>query len=1083
MAILNISGTINSSFGTSGVLVNAAQAAGDAVFTIDLRPDHPIIIVQDNLDYGVLGWNINDAVATIILIGPEGEIYRNEDFGDPDIVPATSRYLNKTITLPLDPLTDYANILKGNYTLKIAWYNSTLDEYYNFLKTYQYILDPATIANTTTSGPYTGVLTSTDTTEYGPNVHQIIREHRIQYPTQLAVPPPDVVSSNAQVQVTPIYTNEWAILINSFVEYRNPDLLRIYWEGEGEFTHCVYGGCIGAMYDAIDTMLTYYREAMACNLNNQEAYQKRLVIVNTAWHLLNEAYWSGDAEEADEQAYIIQEQVEYTGAGICGGSTSELVVPCPPWTGGGVGGSYTFSNALTEGGGNVVWGGTITQPTTINMVGNEVLFSGTDAGNTVSQSISASGGIVQKSGNGTTEGSVSVIPSGVELKVIDSITPANNKIYNVTVDGLVEASDYSSGYTGLSLVNKDYVDGLTGNITFGTAQYQIPYTNAGLSDFDYSAGFTYDGSKLTLANAVYLDQYGRDILLGSDFTDHLSRTDNTLKDGALVFPHYTNSEENIIGIYVASLPVNNLLQIGGGDTRYNAATTIQFYIGSSTTTVAGTLIANILSTGFHVDTIGELTAAAGVTINDEVYLPTIGGTGTNTSIIYYNKTTGELTYGDTTAFVDLPDTPSTYTGFAGYFLAVNPGADAVEFVAAAFVPVTGGTFTGQVTIATSTDRPLIIKQIGAGSAPGTPEGGINLIAFQDNDGDEQGHIGIDASGNVVLKSFVTGAGILIDSDLEVNGDLIITGVVDGVDIAAWKTEYDTKSSNWDDAYSWGDHAGLYQLLDADLTAIAALGFASVSFLKKTAIDTWVLDTEIYATKDYVDSLALTYIYPPDVLDVVTSDGYTGTVSDVQDLDGDVIQVEEESGDPGFEIRFEYINVTDFNNVFLYLYYHGGATHDVLIQLYNYDTLGWDTIGSFTDQTAFTIIDIPIALDTDYMNGSNESTLRIYHNGAGNTSHYIEVDYAVLRLLPQLGGGGGITDHGGLTGLADDDHPQYALADGTRCVFYSNYGAKQSSVDAGALGEFSVDDDYLYVCVVAGSAGSAVWKQTALLQSP
>ena len=30
-----------------------------------------------------------------------------------------------------------------------------------------------------------------------------------------------------------------------------------------------------------------------------------------------------------------------------------------------------------------------------------------------------------------------------------------------------------------------------------------------------------------------------------------------------------------------------------------------------------------------------------------------------------------------------------------------------------------------------------------------------------------------------------------------------------------------------------------------------------------------------------------------------------------------------------------------------------------------------------------------------------------------------------------GGGGGVTDHGALSGLADDDHPQYLLADGSR----------------------------------------------------
>lgn len=46
-----------------------------------------------------------------------------------------------------------------------------------------------------------------------------------------------------------------------------------------------------------------------------------------------------------------------------------------------------------------------------------------------------------------------------------------------------------------------------------------------------------------------------------------------------------------------------------------------------------------------------------------------------------------------------------------------------------------------------------------------------------------------------------------------------------------------------------------------------------------------------------------------------------------------------------------------------------------------------------------------------------------------------------------------------------------------------YGAKQSSVDPGELGQMSVDDDYLYICVVAGATGLASWKRTAILQSP
>ncbi len=33
-------------------------------------------------------------------------------------------------------------------------------------------------------------------------------------------------------------------------------------------------------------------------------------------------------------------------------------------------------------------------------------------------------------------------------------------------------------------------------------------------------------------------------------------------------------------------------------------------------------------------------------------------------------------------------------------------------------------------------------------------------------------------------------------------------------------------------------------------------------------------------------------------------------------------------------------------------------------------------------------------------------------------------YKIVESLTGSGGGGGVTDHGALTGLADDDHPQY-----------------------------------------------------------
>ena len=53
---------------------------------------------------------------------------------------------------------------------------------------------------------------------------------------------------------------------------------------------------------------------------------------------------------------------------------------------------------------------------------------------------------------------------------------------------------------------------------------------------------------------------------------------------------------------------------------------------------------------------------------------------------------------------------------------------------------------------------------------------------------------------------------------------------------------------------------------------------------------------------------------------------------------------------------------------------------------------------------------------------------------------------------------GVTDHGALTGLGDDDHPQYALADGSRGLFASTaQGAKaDTAVQPAALAAHEAD---------------------------
>jgi hypothetical protein len=685
MAIYQISGTSSVSVSTQARAINALQDdANDLIFWIDLRPTTPKIDIQDTLDYTAMGWDINDVVANVILVGPGGAIYTNEDIGDPEIVPATSRFLNKTITLPLDPTADPKNIIKGNYTLKVVWYNSVLDDYYTYLKTFNYNHDPVTITNTTTSGPYSGILKSIDTTDYGDDAYSVTRTHRVQYPTQLVPAVADVVSGNAEVSITPIYTNQWTIQIGSYVEYRFSDLLRVHWEGSEEFTHCVYGACIGAMADAINNILDTYIDDYPSNIDNQEYYQKRIVILNTAWHLLNIAYQSGDVEEADAQAYIIQEQVAATIGGVCEGDSSDEVTPCPAYDGGGSGGTYTFENGLTLVGGDTVrLGGTLTQSTSINMGAYGVVMNGSSVGNSTVLSAVTASGVVATSNNGSIEGRVLVTPTLVTLERADLVTAANTRGYQITSTGIIEKGDYKVGYVDRQLVAKDYVDAAVAAISLAIN------TDSSING-DGSVG-----SPLVVANP---------------------------------FPGFTDLNT---------------------DYGYTEPTHAFADLTSTPTTIAG------------------------YGITDAV-----------------------------TAFLGLSDTPSAYTGHASKLLAVNATQTAIEFITAGgWVPSTGGTFTGQITIQTSNDYPLVLQQIGAGSTGGVAEAGANYIQFQDNDGDIQGYVGISAGGDMQIATLISGGITYIFNDLDVEGDITLDGTVDGVNIADFYAAYLIHEHSWNDITS------------------------------------------------------------------------------------------------------------------------------------------------------------------------------------------------------------------------------------------------------------------------------------------
>jgi hypothetical protein len=94
-------------------------------------------------------------------------------------------------------------------------------------------------------------------------------------------------------------------------------------------------------------------------------------------------------------------------------------------------------------------------------------------------------------------------------------------------------------------------------------------------------------------------------------------------------------------------------------------------------------------------------------------------------------------------------------------------------------------------------------------------------------------------------------------------DLSGTGIVKST--AGTITYITDNSSNWNTAFGWGNHASAgylttslaastYQPLDEDLTTIAALSGTS-GFLKKTALNTWSLDTTTYLSANQTITLS------------------------------------------------------------------------------------------------------------------------------------------------------------------------------------------------------------------------------------
>lgn len=126
----------------------------------------------------------------------------------------------------------------------------------------------------------------------------------------------------------------------------------------------------------------------------------------------------------------------------------------------------------------------------------------------------------------------------------------------------------------------------------------------------------------------------------------------------------------------------------------------------------------------------------------------------------------------------------------------------------------------------------------------------------------------------------------------------------------------------------------------------------------------------------------------------------GDITSIQTLDGLTYDVSEVIGVPGFTTQIDWTNIPKPpTEITLHVGYDGTLGHTINVDIYNWQTLGWDNLGTIPETSGvineqnYTVTGTP----SDYLSGSNEVRIRIRHPSSGNAFHNIYYDYCYLLL--------------------------------------------------------------------------------------
>ena len=143
-------------------------------------------------------------------------------------------------------------------------------------------------------------------------------------------------------------------------------------------------------------------------------------------------------------------------------------------------------------------------------------------------------------------------------------------------------------------------------------------------------------------------------------------------------------------------------------------------------------------------------------------------------------------------------------------------------------------------------------------------------------------------------------------------------------------------------------------------------------------------------------------YSPATMTVNAGTLNAGTVSDLGEVGGTDVSIQELNGSNPLTVTFGFTGVTRLSSIEMYLDYIGGAGHVINVEIYNVNTTNWDILGSFSTTEMKVWRSYQIFMPNQYLN-AGAVQCRLRHTMTGVNSHQFIIDYLDIN----DGGTGGI----------------------------------------------------------------------------